>query len=162
MKVERAGPFLWRIPPDAKPGMRVPGLVVADETLMAAIRKDASLEQVANGATLPGLVKASLAMPDIHQGYGLPVGGVIASDADEGVVSPGGIGFDINCGVRLLAAPIAAADLAPRMESLVDALASAIPAGVGSHGKTTLDARALRAVMARGAAWAVEEGFGEA
>ena len=162
MKVERVGPFLWRIPQDAKPGMRVPGLVVADDTLMAAIRKDLSLEQVANGATLPGVVKASLAMPDIHQGYGLPVGGVIATDAADGVVSPGGIGFDINCGVRLLAAPVSAADVAPRMEALVDALATAVPAGVGSHGKRTFDARELRGVMARGAAWAVEEGFGEA
>ena len=102
MKIERVGPFLWRIPPDARPGMRVPALVVADDALMTAIRTDASLEQIANGATLPGIVKAALAMPDIHQGYGLPVGGVVATDAEAGVVSPGAIGFDINCGVRLL------------------------------------------------------------
>src|SRR4029450_1978323 len=82
--------------------MRVPALVVADDALMTAIQSDASLEQIANGATLPGVVKAALAMPDIHQGYGLPVGGVVATDAEHGVVSPGAIGFDINCGVRLL------------------------------------------------------------
>ncbi|HXG17340.1 MAG TPA: RtcB family protein, partial [Calidithermus sp.] len=103
MKLERVGPYLWRIPPDARPGMRVPALVVADEALMAHIRTEASLEQLANGATLPGIVKAALAMPDIHQGYGLPVGGVVATDVESGVVSPGAIGFDINCGVRLLA-----------------------------------------------------------
>ena len=95
--------------------MRVPGLVVADEALMASIRTDASLEQVANGATLPGIVQAALAMPDIHQGYGLPVGGVVATDAEDGVVSPGAIGFDINCGVRLLRTGLDAADVAPRL-----------------------------------------------
>ena len=98
--VERVGPYRWRMPPDAKPGMRVPGLVVADEPLMEHLRNELALEQVANGAMLPGIVKASLAMPDIHQGYGLPVGGVVATDAEHGVVSPGAIGFDINCGVR--------------------------------------------------------------
>jgi len=89
MQLERVGPYLWRIPRDERLGMRVPGLVVADERLMEAIRSDASLEQLANGATLPGIVRASLAMPDIHQGYGLPVGGVVATDAERGVVSPG-------------------------------------------------------------------------
>src|SRR5947208_13669825 len=102
MRVEQVGPYLWRIPPDAAPGMRVPGLVVADEPLMRQIRTDAALAQLANGATLPGIVRAALAMPDIHQGYGLPVGGVVATDAERGVISPGAIGFDINCGVRLL------------------------------------------------------------
>src|SRR5438034_1374001 len=102
MRVEQVGPYLWRIPPDAAPGMRVPGLVVADEPLMRQIRTDAALAQLANGATLPGIVRAALAMPDIHQGYGLPVGGVVATDVRSGVVSPGAIGFDINCGVRLL------------------------------------------------------------
>src|SRR5438874_11427740 len=102
MRVEQVGPYLWRIPPDASPGMRVPGLVVADESLMRQIRTDLALVQLANAATLPGIVRAALAMPDIHQGYGLPVGGVVATDVRSGVVSPGAIGFDINCGVRLL------------------------------------------------------------
>ncbi len=161
MKVERIGPFLWRIPADAKPGMRVPALVVADEPLMAQIRTDASLEQLANGATLPGIVKAALAMPDIHQGYGLPVGGVVATDAEQGVVSPGAIGFDINCGVRLLATGLGATDLAPRLGPLVDALFSAIPTGVGAQGRQSLSPTELRQVMAKGAAWAVERGWGE-
>ena len=109
MQLERVGPYLWRIPRDASRGMRVPGLVVADDRLIESIKSDASLDQLANGATLPGIVKAAMAMPDIHQGYGLPVGGVVATDARSGVVSPGAIGFDINCGVRLLAADLSAA-----------------------------------------------------
>src|SRR5712692_3730389 len=128
MKVERVGPYLWRIPQDAQPGMRVPALIVADDVLMAHIRSEASLQQLANGATLPGIVKAALAMPDIHQGYGLPVGGVVATDAESGVVSPGAIGFDINCGVRLLATELSPGDVTPRLGDLVNALYSAIPA----------------------------------
>src|ERR1044071_2738097 len=115
MRLDRVGPYLWRIPEDAVPGMRVPALVVADDALMAQIRTDASLQQIANGATLPGIVRAALAMPDIHQGYGLPVGGVVATDAERGVVSPGAIGFDINCGVRLLGTALDARDVAPRI-----------------------------------------------
>src|SRR5437773_987977 len=160
MQLEQVGPYLWRIPRDAGRGMRVPGLVVADERLLTSIRSDASLEQIANGATLPGIVRAALAMPDIHQGYGLPVGGVVATDAERGVISPGAIGFDINCGVRLLKTPLDAADIAARIEPLVDALYAAIPTGVGSRGALTLDARTLDEVMARGAAWAVERGYG--
>ncbi len=160
MKLERVGPYLWRIPPDAQPGMRVPALIVADDVLMAHIRTEASLQQLANGATLPGIVKAALAMPDIHQGYGLPVGGVVATDAEHGVVSPGAIGFDINCGVRLLATELSAGDVGDRLAELVDALFAAIPAGVGSHARVALDVRELSAVMERGAAWAVERGRG--
>jgi tRNA-splicing ligase RtcB len=162
MKIDRVGPFLWRIPPDARPGMRVPALVVADDALMTAIRTDASLEQIANGATLPGIVRAALAMPDIHQGYGLPVGGVVATDASEGVVSPGAIGFDINCGVRLLRTGLEAADVKARIPALVDALYAAIPTGVGARSTVSLSARDLAAVMEQGAAWAVSRGHGEA
>lgn len=140
--------------------MRVPALVVADETLMAHIRSEASLAQLANGATLPGIVKAAMAMPDIHQGYGLPVGGVVATDAEHGVVSPGAIGFDINCGVRLLATDLSLDDVQDRLVALVDALYAAIPTGVGSHGSLTLEGRELDAVMEQGAAWAVGRGDG--
>ncbi len=160
MKVEQVGPYLWRIPPDAKPGMRVPGLIVADEPLMAQIRRDASLEQVANAATLPGIVKASLAMPDIHQGYGLPVGGVVATDADAGVISPGGVGYDINCGVRLLRTNLSVAEVTPRLRALVDGLYGTIPAGVGSRGQVKVSAGEERWVAVKGARWAVEQGFG--
>src|SRR3989475_13176955 len=113
MRLEQVGPYLWRIPPDAKPGMRVPGLIVADGALISHIRREASLEQLANGATLPGIVKAALAMPDIHQGYGLPVGGVVATDAERGVASPGAIWFDINCGVPLPPTALAACGVKP-------------------------------------------------
>ena len=160
MKVERVGPQLWRIPPDAKPGMRVPALVVADETLMRQIQSDASLEQLANGAMLPGIVRAALAMPDIHQGYGLPVGGVVATDMEDGVVSPGAIGFDINCGVRLLRTALDTQTVAPRLEPLIEALYRGIPTGVGSKGRLDLQRRDLDEAMRRGAAWAVARGYG--
>jgi tRNA-splicing ligase RtcB len=160
VKVEQVAPYLWRIPPDARPGMRVPGFIVADESLMAQIRSDASLEQLANGATLPGIVKAAFAMPDIHQGYGLPVGGVIATDATDGVVSPGAIGFDINCGVRLLATPLTEADVRPRLRDLVAALFDAVPTGVGARGRLKVGQGDLRAAAVGGASWAVERGYG--
>src|SRR6266511_3452858 len=102
---------LWEIPSDARPDMRVPARVFADEELLAAIESDQSLDQLQNVATLPGIVEAALAMPDIHQGYGFPVGGVAATELPDGVVSPGGVGYDINCGVRLLAAPFSADEL---------------------------------------------------
>jgi RNA-splicing ligase RtcB len=161
--LERVGPYLWRIPPDARPGMRVPGLVVADDALIGHLRSDASLEQLANAATLPGIVKAALAMPDIHQGYGLPVGGVVATDARDGVVSPGAIGFDINCGVRLLRTSLRAADLAPRLTALVERFYDEVPTGVGARSALPLDARDLPAVLTGGAAWAVgrERGWTE-
>jgi tRNA-splicing ligase RtcB (3'-phosphate/5'-hydroxy nucleic acid ligase) len=161
LPLERVGPYLWRIPSHARPGMRVPALVVADEALLAAIRSDASLEQIANGASLPGIVRAALAMPDIHQGYGLPVGGVVATDAERGVVSPGAIGFDINCGVRLLRTGLDAGDVAPRMRELVDALYVAIPTGVGARASVALTAPDLASVLQDGAAWAVGRGFGD-
>src|SRR3989441_5554906 len=160
MRVEQVGPYLWRIPPDAAPGMRVPGLVVADEPLMRQIRTDAALAQLANGATLPGIVRAALAMPDIHQGYGLPVGGVVATDVRSGVVSPGAIGFDINCGVRLLRTGLEASALASRLSALVEALYATVPTGVGGRGSVSLDARELGRVMADGAGGAGGRGHG--
>jgi len=161
VKIEQVGPYLWRIPPDAKPGMRVPGLVLADEALMVQIRRDASLEQVANAACLPGIVKASLAMPDIHQGYGLPVGGVVATDAESGVVSPGGVGYDINCGVRLLRTNLRAGEVSSRLPQLVDGLYQAVPAGVGSRGRVKLSPADVRRVAETGARWALEHGYGD-
>src|SRR4030095_2233770 len=145
MKLQRLGPYLWEIPLDPKRGMRVPARVVADDTLIGHLRSDASLDQLANGATLPGIVGAAMAMPDIHQGYGLPVGGVVATDAEHGVVSPGAIGFDINCGVRLLRTGLQAADVTPRLPTLVDALYAAIPTGVGARSTVSLSGRELGA-----------------
>src|SRR5204862_1750754 len=120
---------LWEMPRGAVSGMRVPARLFADRELLAAIQRDHSLEQLANVATLPGIVEASLAMPDIHQGYGFPVGGVAATEAPDGVVSPGGVGYDINCGVRLLALPIGDDEPGDRREPPVHELARLAPAG---------------------------------
>ena len=126
--------FLWEIPRGAVRGMRVPARVFADAELLEAILTDHSLEQLANMATLPGIVEASLAMPDIHQGYGFPVGGVAATEPPDGVVSPGGVGYDINCGVRLLALPVTAGELGQRREQLVHEISRRVPVGTGGRG----------------------------
>src|SRR4029078_9749011 len=130
------------------------GLVVADDRLIESIKSNASLEQIAKGATLPGMVKARMAMPDIHQGSELPGGGVVATDARSGVVSPGAIGFDINCGVRLLKTTLEAAEVAPRVRELIEALYARIPTGVGAAATVALTPRDLAAVMQDGAALA--------
>jgi len=140
--------------------MLVPGMVYADNELIEQISGDNSLQQVANVATLPGIVGYSLAMPDIHWGYGFPVGGVAATDAEEGVISPGGIGFDINCGVRLLATDLMQDQVKGKVDRLADELFSHLPSGVGTDGMRKLTQSEMRAVMLRGAAWAVEEGYG--
>jgi tRNA-splicing ligase RtcB len=125
---------LWELPVGTVAGMRVPARVFADAKLLAAIEQDRSLEQLANVATLPGIVDAALAMPDIHQGYGFPVGGVAATDAGDGVISPGGVGYDINCGVRLLALPLSYDELGARREALVHELSRRVPVGTGGKG----------------------------
>src|SRR5438105_9769870 len=124
---------LWEIPAERRADMRVPARVFADAELLDAIARDTSLEQLQNVATLPGIVDAALAMPDIHQGYGFPVGGVAAMELPDGVVSPGGVGYDINCGVRLLAAPFMDEELGKRRVTLVHELSRAIPAGAGKE-----------------------------
>src|SRR5437870_2253678 len=124
---------LWEIPASARADMRVPARVFADAELLEAISQDSSLEQLQNVATLPGIVGAALAMPDIHQGYGFPVGGVAATEFLDGVVSPGGVGYDINCGVRLLAAPFTDNELGNRREALVHEISRAVPAGAGKE-----------------------------
>ncbi len=143
--------------------MRVPGRVYASEQLMTGGRQDDALQQVVNVATLPGIVGASLAMPDFHWGYGFPIGGVAAFDAQEGLVSPGGVGYDINCGVRLLRTDLQLADVADRIEAVAKQVFRDVPAGVGREGPikipTRLDAERL---LTKGAAWAVEEGYGSA
>jgi tRNA-splicing ligase RtcB (3'-phosphate/5'-hydroxy nucleic acid ligase) len=130
--------------------------------LMAGLRDDPALEQVANVATLPGIVGDSLAMPDIHWGYGFPVGGVAATRVTDGVVSPGGIGFDINCGVRLLRSDLDADDIRARAGALADELFRQVPSGLGGHGRRRLSDDQLDAVLAEGAGWAVEQGLGTA
>jgi tRNA-splicing ligase RtcB (3'-phosphate/5'-hydroxy nucleic acid ligase) len=130
-ELEQIGEVLWEIPATARSDMRVPARVFADRELLASIEGDASLEQIQNVATLPGIVEAALAMPDVHQGYGFPVGGVAATELPDGVVSPGGVGYDINCGVRLLGLPLSEAELGRRREPLVHEISRTVPAGAG-------------------------------
>lgn len=158
--LEKIDDFRWRLPRQG--GMRVDGLIYAGEDLLPAIVEDKAAEQVANVANLPGIVGHSIAMPDIHWGYGFPIGGVAAFDAALGVVSPGGVGYDINCGVRLLATGLEAGEVIPRMRELADALFRNIPSGVGSERRDLrLCARELPQVLAQGARWAVSRGFGD-
>ena len=148
---------LWEIPADAREDMRVPARVFADADLLAAIRTDRSLEQLQNVATLPGIVEAAIAMPDIHQGYGFPVGGLAATAPPDGVVSPGGVGYDINCGVRLLAAPFTHGEIDDRRRvALVEAIAKRVPTGTGKGGNLRLNAADLDAVLRDGPRWLVE------
>ncbi len=151
----------WRI--GRQGPMRTSGIIYASAAMLDTIRSDQSLAQVANVACLPGIVGSSMAMPDIHWGYGFPIGGVAAFDMDEGVVSPGGVGYDINCGVRLMSTAIPRGDITGKMQALVEGLFANIPSGVGSHRKDLkLKNREHRDVLHRGAAWAVEHGYGTA
>ena len=149
----------WLLPKGYKAGMRVPGLIISTEKLIRGVEK-MSVDQLANVATLPGIYKYSLAMPDMHSGYGFPIGGVAAFDAYEGVISPGGVGFDINCGVRLLRTDLRESDVRPRLKQLVDRLFSNVPSGLGSRGKVRLSPAQLDEVIVMGARWAVEHGYG--
>jgi tRNA-splicing ligase RtcB (3'-phosphate/5'-hydroxy nucleic acid ligase) len=150
----------WRIPRGALPGMRVDGVVFADEALLADLGDDPALAQVAHVATLPGIRGASLAMPDIHWGYGFCIGGVAATDpADGGVVSPGGVGYDINCGVRLLRTDLVEGDLRGRLETLIEALLAHVPAGVGRSGPFHFSRRELEALLAEGVPWLQRRGL---
>ena len=160
IRPERVDEFRWRLPRTGP--MRVDGLVYADDALFAAIRNDPALVQVCNVATLPGIVGPSMAMPDIHWGYGFPIGGVAAFDAEEGVVSPGGVGFDISCGVRLLrtALPVEQVRDGRHLNTLVDMLYREIPSGVGATVRGRLNRRELDKVMTSGARWALGRGLG--
>ncbi|MFQ6009138.1 MAG: RtcB family protein, partial [Candidatus Zixiibacteriota bacterium] len=140
--------------------MRVPGLIYADEQMLQSITRDNSPEQVVNVATLPGIVSKSIAMPDIHHGYGFAIGGVAAFDATEGVISPGGVGYDINCGVRLLTSNLVFDELRPKIQSLVDAMFTNVPSGVGSEGKVRISRDQMDEVLTNGARWAVERDYG--
>ena len=161
MPIERIDEYRWRIPAGTKPGMKVPAIVFADDRLMGQIKVDLSLEQAANAATLPGVVRAAYSMPDIHQGYGLPIGAVVATRTDGGVVTPGGVGYDINCGVRLLRTDLTRAEVQPRVKELVNLLFAEVPTGVGSHGKVHLTSENQMRPVVEGARWAVSQGMGE-
>jgi len=151
------GPCLYEIEQDAAAGMRVPARIFADEELLGEIRRDRSISQLVNVTTLPGIVDAALGMPDMHEGYGFPVGGVAATRLPDGVISPGGIGFDINCGVRLLASDLREADVAPTLEPLVHELSRSVPAGYGRHGRLALTREEMDRVLGEGCPYLVRE-----
>ena len=159
-KLEKVDEYRWQIPTSYKEGMRVPGLIYADEDMLAQIIRDQAPEQVANVAFLPGIVGYSLAMPDIHWGYGFAIGGVAAVRVNDGVVSPGGVGFDINCGVRIMRTNLTQDEVKPKIKELVDALYYAVPSGVGSRGKVKVGHKEIREVLEKGSRWAVEKGYG--
>ena len=156
--VNRIGMHEWEVPVGYVPGMRVPGRFFLSESLGRTLEPGA-VQQLANVATLPGILKNSLAMPDIHWGYGFPIGGVAGFSVDEGVISPGGVGFDINCGVRLLATPLLHKDVAGRRD-LIDELFRTVPTGVGAKSAQKVSAQVLEGMMIKGAQWAVKAGYG--
>ena len=156
---KKIGDFLYEIPTSHRPDMRVPARFYADDRLLDGITGDRSLEQLVNTATLPGVVRHVLAMPDMHQGYGFPIGGVVATELPHGVISPGGVGYDINCGVRLLASPLEADAVRPHLDHLATVLYANCPSGVGQGGPVKLKPGELDEVMENGARWALKRGF---
>ena len=160
--VNKIDDYRWEIPLGYKPGMLVPGLVYASESMLGHIGQEQAFEQVANVAFLPGIVGYSLAMPDIHWGYGFPIGGVAATRVSDGVISPGGVGFDINCGVRLLRTNLTGEEVRPRIERLVAELFANVPSGLGSEGKIRVSEKELDQVLIKGSRWALDKGYGDA
>src|SRR4051812_22406637 len=159
--LEQVDTCCWRIPKSYKPGMRVDGLIFTNERLLEQITKDQAPDQVANVAFLPGIQHASLAMPDIHWGYGFCIGGVCATDpAEGGVVSPGGVGYDINCGVRLVKTNLFWDDVKPHIRTLVKALFHAVPTGVGRSGKYHFDEKETRWLMGQGPRFVLDRNLG--
>ncbi|MFC1452411.1 RtcB family protein [Verrucomicrobiota bacterium] len=159
IRLEKVNDYLWEVPPRGR--MRVPARIYATAGLLKRISADNAPEQAVNVACLPGIVKASLAMPDFHWGYGFPIGGVAAFDTDEGVVSPGGVGYDINCGVRLMAADMVRGDLRNHVRKLMEELFATIPSGVGAAGALKVGQDDMNRVAVEGAEWAVGRGFGD-
>ncbi len=159
IRLEKIDALKWRIPKKGK--MRLNRPIFANEKLLKLIREDQSLMQVANVATLPGIVRYSLAMPDIHWGYGFPIGGVAAFDLDEGIISPGGVGYDINCGCRLMTTKLRADEIKPFLKLIVQNLFKDIPTGVGSTGAIRLSKKEEQKVALMGAEWAIKQGYGD-
>ncbi|SMO49119.1 RtcB family protein [Fodinibius sediminis] len=160
VQLQQVDECLWEIPKSARADMRVPAYVYALEELLEDLRKDRTLDQLMNVATLPGIQKAAIVMPDGHEGYGFPIGGVAATDVSRGVISPGGIGYDINCGVRLLTSSTRYADVKGKIGELVHELSRMIPKGVGRGGRLVLSTGQMEEVLAGGAEWAVANGYG--
>ena len=160
MQLEKIDDYRWLIPRSYKAGMLTDTVVYASEQLLEAIRRDQSLEQAANVAMLPGIVGRALAMPDIHQGYGFPIGGVAAVDEQHGVVSPGGVGFDINCGVRLLSSNLTLKEIKPKLRDLVHQLFRDVPSGTGQSSRLNVSETDLNRILEKGPRWAIEHDMG--
>jgi len=159
-KIKQIDDVRWEIPQDFRRGMRVPARIYADAEMLNDMGKDLTLEQAVNVTFLQGIYKYSITLPDGHQGYGFPIGGVAATDAETGVISPGGVGYDINCGVRLLQTSMEKKDVEPKLREIVEALFRNVPSGLGSTGHVKLTPAQLDEVLERGAQWAIENGFG--
>ena len=157
--LRRVGDYLYEISQDFREDMRVPARLYADDSILEKALEDRSIHQLVNTATLPGVVGYALAMPDIHQGYGFPIGGVIATRLPSGIISPGGVGYDINCGVRLLASRVSADEIAPYLSDLATALYRHVPSGIGASGAIRLSVEQLDEVLEKGAEWALKHGF---
>ena len=160
VSLNRIDDYIWEIPKSYNSKMKVPGRIYADRTLLEKMKSDLTLHQVINVAQLPGIYKYSIALPDAHQGYGFPIGGVAAFDANEGVISPGGVGYDINCGVRLVRTDLMIEDVRPLIKTLVSTLYNFVPSGLGSRGKLSLSMSELNRVLDEGVEWAIERGYG--
>jgi tRNA-splicing ligase RtcB len=158
IKLKKIDQYRWEVPKTAE--MRVPGIIYATESMLQGKKQNEPLKQVANVATLPGIIKASMAMPDMHWGYGFPIGGVAAFDWETGIISPGGVGYDINCGVRLASTALVEKEVRPKLKDLVNALYQNIPSGVGSTGSIKLSLKEEKKVLKQGSRWAVRQGFG--
>jgi len=158
-KLVRKGDFIYEIPAGTVEGQRVPVIVYISEDLFEKLEED-SLRQAVNAAKLPGVMKAIYVMPDVHVGYGFPVGGVMGTDVEEGIISPGSVGYDINCGVRLIATKLSREDVQPVIEKLMQEILKRIPAGVGSTSSIRLTTSEMKGVLKEGARWAVDRGFG--
>ena len=158
MELKKLNEFAWEIPKSGK--MKVPAIVYASEALLEKIKQDMTLQQAQNVVCLKGIQKASYVMPDAHQGYGFPIGGVAAFDMDEGIISPGGVGYDINCGVRLIRTNWNVDDIAAKRRELLNEIIKEVPAGVGRGGITKLSKSVLKEILVKGAEWALENGYG--
>ena len=158
--LERIDEYTWRIPKSYKPGMRVPGIVFADEELLSKMKTDRTLVQCANVAHLPGIYKYAITLPDGHEGYGFPIGGVAATDYEEGVISPGGVGYDINCGVRLLTTNLSEEDVRSNLRKLAEIIFRNVPSGLGSRRKASVSPSELDRIVTEGVPRVVEQGYG--
>lgn len=158
-KIKQIEEAVWELPQDTKSGMRVPVRIYATKKLLDSM-EDEALEQITNVATLPGIIAPAICLPDAHVGYGFPIGGVGAFDVDEGIISPGGIGFDINCGVRLVRTDLTYKEVEPKLKKLVDEIFAVVPSGLGEKSKLRLTEKELEQVMIQGGKWAVKKGFG--